>query len=226
MASSARTAQREEPAPGSQRAVGIRGHRVRNPALAEARRRSILLAAASVFGRKGYEAATMDDIAREGGITKGCLYYYFTSKEDIFVEIRTTALEDALARLEGLLARGEPPALTLRRALRDQVWHMLNSPLERYANVLATPSTLSEESRRRIRQLQKRYRALIASLLAAGMQEGAFVAGDPKLVTFTLMDAALGVGWWFQEGGAWSREAVVEHTVDFLMRAVQGPARR
>jgi len=207
-----------------ERPVGIRGHRVRNLALAEARRRSILLAAASVFGRKGYEAATTDDIAREAGVTKGCLYYYFASKEDVFVEIRITALEDALARLQEIVARGDPPAVTLRRALHHQVWHVLNSPLERYATVLSTPVTLSEERRSRIRELQRRYRDLIMAVVEQGMREGVFVPQDPKLVTFTLMDAALGVGWWFQEGGAWGRDQVVEHTVDFLMRGVLRPS--
>lgn len=52
-------------------------------------RRRILEAARRVFARKGYFAASLDDIGRESGMTKGAVYVYFDSKEELFL-----ALED------------------------------------------------------------------------------------------------------------------------------------
>src|SRR5689334_18685391 len=49
----------------------------------EARRQSILDAAAAVFSRKGLEAATMAEIATEAGISPGAIYRYFANKEDL-----------------------------------------------------------------------------------------------------------------------------------------------
>lgn len=44
----------------------------------------ILDAAAHVFARKGYQAASLDEVAREAGLTKGAIYWHFRSKGDLF----------------------------------------------------------------------------------------------------------------------------------------------
>lgn len=46
-------------------------------------RRAILEAAASVFDERGYEAATIADILTRAGVTKGALYFHFSSKQDL-----------------------------------------------------------------------------------------------------------------------------------------------
>ena len=47
----------------------------------------IVEAARTVFGKKGYHESTMDDVAKEVGVSKGALYSYFESKEDLLKEI-------------------------------------------------------------------------------------------------------------------------------------------
>src|SRR5713226_916383 len=47
----------------------------------------ILEAANQVFGEKGYRQATMDDVAKKLGVSKGALYLYFASKEELFEAI-------------------------------------------------------------------------------------------------------------------------------------------
>lgn len=57
------------------------------PEYKEAAKSKIVEAARVVFGKKGYHDATMDDVAKEVGVSKGALYSYFKSKEDILKEI-------------------------------------------------------------------------------------------------------------------------------------------
>lgn len=52
-----------------------------------ARRTQILQGATAVFARLGYHGARMDDIVKESGLSKGTIYWYFTSKEEIAVEL-------------------------------------------------------------------------------------------------------------------------------------------
>lgn len=54
---------------------------------ADARREQILRAALSCFGAKGYHAATMDDLVRASGLSKGSLYWHFRSKEEVFLAL-------------------------------------------------------------------------------------------------------------------------------------------
>lgn len=57
------------------------------PEYKEKARRSIIESAAQVFTEKGYHKTKMDDIAEKLGVSKGAIYQYFKSKEQIFVEV-------------------------------------------------------------------------------------------------------------------------------------------
>jgi AcrR family transcriptional regulator len=57
------------------------------PEYKEEARARILRAANHVFGEKGYRQATMDDVAKKLGVSKGALYLYFASKEELFEAI-------------------------------------------------------------------------------------------------------------------------------------------
>ena len=63
--------------------------------LTNERRAQILQAAATVFARSGVDGARMDDIVAESGLSKGSLYWYFDSKQEI-----VTALVDEVLRAE------------------------------------------------------------------------------------------------------------------------------
>jgi AcrR family transcriptional regulator len=52
-----------------------------------AKRRQIVDGARSIFLAKGFDAASMSDIAREAGVSKGTLYVYFDDKEQLFQAI-------------------------------------------------------------------------------------------------------------------------------------------
>ena len=193
--------------------IGLRGHRVQNAERAEGRRRDILLAAARVFGRDGYAQATLDDVAAQMGVTKGVIYYYFRSKEEIFTEIRATAIREAI------IARGEPPEATLRAAISDLVSHIFDD-LDRYANILRAGHRLSEESHTTVRALQRDYERLIRSIVERGMEAGVFIPHDPALLTFTMLRAVLGVTDWYSPNGRLSPQLIVEQVTEQVVRGL------
>jgi len=65
----------------SEKPISSRSRRRASP---EARRAQILEAALRCFSEKGYHEATMDDLAREAGLSKGSLYWHFKSKAQVF----------------------------------------------------------------------------------------------------------------------------------------------
>jgi AcrR family transcriptional regulator len=192
---------------------------VQNPERAETRRREILLAAARVFARDGYDSATLDDVAAAVGVTKGVIYYYFPSKEAVLTEIRTTAIREAIARLEEIVAEGGPPRAQLERAIGDLVGHIFDD-LERYANVLHTSRSISDESREQVRTLQRHFERLVQEIIERGIAEGVFVARDPKIATFTILRAALGVAGWYTPGGKLQPEAITREVTAQLVQGV------
>jgi AcrR family transcriptional regulator len=73
----------------------------------EERRNQILDAAATVFARKGYHVATMDDIVKESKLSKGAIYWYFKSKKEIFLELARRFSESDRTRLEEAVNSGK-----------------------------------------------------------------------------------------------------------------------
>ena len=58
-----------------------------DPRVDSAKRRQIIDGARRMFLAQGFDAASMNDIAREAGVSKGTLYVYFKSKEELFEAI-------------------------------------------------------------------------------------------------------------------------------------------
>jgi AcrR family transcriptional regulator len=72
-----------------------------------ATRAKLLKAAGSIFARRGYHAATLDEIAQRAGVSKGALYYNFASKEDLFLALLADRLGEGPADLEEFASRLE-----------------------------------------------------------------------------------------------------------------------
>ena len=64
-------------------------------------KRDILQAAKAVFASKGYEASTLEDIAEKAGVRKALIFYYYPSKESLFLE----AWNESIDELENTLYR-------------------------------------------------------------------------------------------------------------------------
>ena len=88
----------------------------------EARRNQILEAATHVFTRLGFNKARMDDIVEESGLSKGTLYWYFRSKDDII-----TAILDRMLKRE---ARQLHSMLDDERSVRDKLTEFMDSTIE------------------------------------------------------------------------------------------------
>jgi AcrR family transcriptional regulator len=215
---------RELPVTPAGRAVGVRGHRIRDLAKAAERRREILMGAARAFARGGYDATNMDQIAHECGLAKGHIYHYFRSKEEIFTEIRIDAVSRIIERLAAIApAADNNPGVALRRAIAAVIARIFDRE-ESYELGLPDPISLSPENRKRIRALGRRYEHMFADILRRGIDEGIFVSGDPKLMTFVILRAAFTVANWYREGGKWKPQWIVEQVTEQLVRSVRQPA--
>ncbi len=205
-------------------AVGVRGHRVRDLAKAEERRREILIGAARAFAHGGYDATNMDQIAQACGLAKGHIYHYFVSKEEIFAQIRYQAVNRLMERLTAIAPVAlDDPELALRQAIASVVARISDEE-GRYEPMLPDPVSLSAENRKRIRKLGRRYELMFTDIVRRGIEQGIFVAGDPKLMTFVILRAAFTVANWYREGGKWKPQWIVEQVTEQLVRSVRPPA--
>lgn len=89
-------------------------------------RQELVNAALHLFAEKGYDGASIRDIARRAGVTEALVYHYFRSKEHLFEEvIKARSFAPVLRRVLSE-AREEHPSTVLRRVLEeflDLLWH-------------------------------------------------------------------------------------------------------
>lgn len=168
-------------------------------------RRSILRAAAEVFQRKGFDRATIDDIADEIGATKGRVYYYFRSKFDIYlavyehgmttvhrvVEPYSTGDGSGYDRLIGMC---EAHLLNLVQSLGFHNAIHQGVPGQRFTalkehqrDVLGTLDGLREE-----------YEAMFRSVVGEGMADGTLRPGDPRLATRVMLSSLNSTSMWYR----------------------------
>lgn len=94
----------------------------------DARPDEILDAALEVFGAQGFAGARLDDIARAAGVSKGTLYLYFESKEEMFRAMIRARIVSALEESERELLHAEGCARTKLELLMRRIWSVVGDP--------------------------------------------------------------------------------------------------
>jgi len=92
------------------------------------RRQELLDAAVRVFGRKGFRAARVGDIAEEAGVAHGLLYHYFRSKDEVLETIFRDTWQLLVVETERIEASGTPLPEQLRRFARIYLGSWLATP--------------------------------------------------------------------------------------------------
>src|ERR687891_1995034 len=82
----------------------------------EERRAAILESALAVFADRGYHATSLDDIAREGGVSKALIYEHFASKQELHADLIARNARELTQRVAGALSGVEVESTSERLA--------------------------------------------------------------------------------------------------------------
>jgi TetR/AcrR family transcriptional regulator, cholesterol catabolism regulator len=133
------------------------------------RRREIMDAAAEVFAKKGYHAATTRDIADRLGMQPGSLYYYFESKEAALEEICRIGGGEFGDNIETILAANLPTRAMIREAIAKH----LQGDRRHYVTCFAhNRRFLPAEMVPEMNRLARRYTKLWEDMLRRGIERG------------------------------------------------------
>lgn len=153
----------------------------------EERRDRILDAAATVFSRRAFNHASMNEIAQEAGVGKPTLYRYFDSKDALFGAVFETALDELEGRLADVLRR--PLGIeALITALISEIVPMFRDHL--VVQLMDEKGALADRSKRRIfRERRARIGGYLASAMSAGIRAGELRDVDPQRTARLLIGA-------------------------------------
>lgn len=158
-------------------------------------RERIIQTALRVFLAEGYAGASLKEVARQAGVTKGGIYHYFESKEELFAEAvafltggmrewsaaRFGSIGTAREALAALLGSARPMA----DAFAELVGEDRGSHAHSFLSVLLDAARRSEAVRRRMAGVYAETRANLERLLADAQERGE-IRGDIDCATLAL----------------------------------------
>lgn len=156
--------------------------------LAETRREQILEAATSVFARLGVHTARMDDITEEAGLSKGAVYWYFKSKDEIIKSILEMYLSRELHELHDLVRRSD----SVEDRLMLMVDHLITE-LEQYESVMPMAyefyalSTRESDIRKSLDAFFQRFIKIYEDMITQGIKRGEMKKVDPQETAVSIL---------------------------------------
>jgi AcrR family transcriptional regulator len=199
-----------------------------------ARREAIISSAHSLFIAKGFTDTTMDEIAHQTELSKGTLYLYFNSKEELYVTVITEGLKILFDRLEETFDRDLTPNETIRQIGRGLYHYYIDYReyfrifffLEHRNVSRLLPRYLIQENI----ETAKRFMGRFADVVRKGVEEGRYGLVDPWKAAAAFWGAINGVLMLleeevYQEIIATDIEELVNYTIDHYLDGLTGTGR-
>ena len=184
-----------------------------------ATRDRILSAALEVFAGKGYHRATVDDIVRVSGTSKGAVYHHFPTKEALFL-----ALVDDFAER---LATGVAATIAERHGALAKVEGALGAALATFAEnerlarlILLEAVSLGATYQAKRAEVAGRFAALIRGYLDEAVEEGSIARLDTAVATFAWLGAVNEVVIHWLHGEVADLRATIPPLTRLLLRSI------
>jgi AcrR family transcriptional regulator len=196
----------------------------------ESRPAELTEAALDLFAEKGFAATRLDDVAQRAGVSKGTLYLYFDSKEDLFKAVVRQGLVPALVEAEKLVDQFEGSAADLFRQIVLGWWQLIGD-----SRLSAIPKIMISEARNfpeiadfYYEEVIERGSSLFVRALERGVAMGEFRSVDVRYATRVLSSPLVMLAVWKHSLGCCEREQAdpqvfLETYLDLALRGLAAP---
>ncbi|ONI70252.1 TetR family transcriptional regulator [Actinosynnema sp. ALI-1.44] len=193
----------------------------RRPANASGVDDRLLAEATRLFARQGFDRTSVQEVVEAAGVTKGAMYHYFGSKDDLLHEIYGRVLRDQTARLEKFAAGEAPAPQRLRDAAADVVVTTIEN-LDDFKIFTQSMHHLSAAKQRAVRAERRKYHERFRSLVEEGQRDGDFRADVPAdLVVDYFFGSVHHLGVWYRRNGRLTPAQIADHYADLLLTSLK-----
>jgi AcrR family transcriptional regulator len=184
----------------------------------------LLASAIRLFAEKGFDRTSVQEIVADAGVTKGAMYHYFDSKDDLLAAIYDRILRDQRDRLEQILATHEPVDARLRAAAVDVVLTTIAN-LDETRIVFQSMHQLRPATQQEVRRDRREYHLRFRTMLEEGQASGVVRSDiDADLVLDYFFGALRHLGVWYRRDGALSAEQVADSYAELLLASARPDA--
>lgn len=181
----------------------------------------LLAASLRLFAQQGVESTSVQEIVAAAGVTKGAMYHYFSSKDDLLYEIYHRLLSMQMKRLNAI-AGGPGGAEERVRAAAADVVHSTLTSIDEAIVSFRSIHMLPQPQRTKVRVERRRYHERFRALIEEGQDEGAFRKDVPADLSVHFFFGAVNqLGAWYRRDGELNSHQIAEHYADMLMAALR-----
>jgi AcrR family transcriptional regulator len=180
------------------------------------RRDAIIGAAASLYARRGFQGASVADLAKACGSSKALIYHYFQSKDDILYEVMAAHLDDLVDAADDAMQTGD--ARERLRALTAAFMRLYAGAQHSHKVLLNELDNLPPERRADVVRKQRRIIAVVETLVREIRPDS-----NPVVLPLSMLFFGM-INWthtWFRPGGAVSEEALAELAVELMLNGLE-----
>ena len=145
------------------------------------RKESILDGALKVFKAHGIEKTTMDEIALKSGFGKATLYYYFASKDEVFIAIMEDGWKQLWEGIESRIVEELSPRKKFMRIIKKMASIVKDNRIL-YGFLFTAPNHIHDESKQIWKTYQERLYAILKSIIEEGIKKKEFIDIDPGML--------------------------------------------
>jgi AcrR family transcriptional regulator len=179
-----------------------------------------------LFAEHGYAQTSVQQIVDAAGVTKGALYHYFTSKDDLLFDIYDRLLSMQREHLETIVARSLDPEQTIRLVCEDVIVTSIEG-LADGAVFFRSQHMLSEKRQREVKQRRREYNGAFEAILAKGRASGVFRTDIPSAILIANFFSDVHyLAQWYSPGGALTKQQVASELTDLYLAGLLAPAPR
>ncbi len=191
----------------------------------EARKAEIGAAAVRVFHRLGYQGASLSAVAAEVGVDRATIYYYFSSKEEMFDEIVRAVLEANEALARRIAGSDMKPA----RKMRELVMAFMTSFAENYPLLhiyvredLTQATGKREDWSSHMRKLNRSIEDCFVEIVKQGYADGSFRnMGSARTVTYGILGMLNWSHRWFKPERSGADEDIGKIFAEMVMGGLE-----
>jgi AcrR family transcriptional regulator len=193
---------------------------------AEETRGRILDAAVRKFSISGYDAASVDDICAEAGVSKGAFYHHFPTKQAVFLALMQGWLGTIDMGMEAVRAETVPETMIKMTNLLPGVFAAAEDRLPMFLEFWLQASR-DETVWKAVIAPYRHYQEHFARLVEDGIAEGSFKPIDSQVAAQIIVSLAVGLvlqGVLDPRGADWEKTA--RESMQILMNGLQNRSRR
>lgn len=187
----------------------------------KAMKRKITDKSIELFERKGFTQTSIQDIVDELGVTKGTFYYYYSSKEQLLMDIHLEYIDELLAQQKEII---NCPNSTNKEKLVNLIEQLIKDIRKNGARgrvFFREIRHLSEDNIAIVKEKRNQVRLNIESVIRHGIESGEFKAElDADIISFAVLSLTNYSYQWYKPHGRVSEDELVQMYTNLLFEGI------